>query len=77
MMGKMLHLVVEHQEVLRRTQRRMRAEGLVRGRDDARAQAIAREELVRYRTEPQDDAVKFEVKPFETIDPWKDFVDAT
>jgi len=76
LMGKMALLVAEQQEVLHRVQRRMRAESLVRGRDDARAKTIAAEELARYRAEFQDDTLKFEVKPSEVIDPWKDFPDA-
>lgn len=75
-MGRMARFVIEEQEVRRRTQRRMRAEDLVRGRDDARAGVIAAEELARYRAEYQDDSVKIEIKPFEAIDPWRNFPDA-
>lgn len=77
LMGKVALSVVEHREVQQRTQRRMRAEGLVRGHDDARAQVIAAEELARYRAEFQDDTVKFEVKQIEAIDPWRDFPGGT
>lgn len=73
MLGRVLQLSLEHREVLLRTHRRMRAEGLIRERDDARAQVIAREELARYRSEFRDDTMKFEVTAFEEIDPWKDF----
>ena len=73
LLGKVLQLSFEHREVLLRTQRRMRAERLVRGSDDARAQAIAREELARHRSEFRDVSMKFEITPFEEIDPWKDF----
>ena len=73
MIGKMAHVGVEYSEVLRRTQRRMRAEGLARGRDDARARTIAAEELSRYRDEFNDEVLKFEVKSFEAIDPWRGF----
>jgi hypothetical protein len=75
LMGRMSLFIIEEQEVRYRTQRRMRAEGLVRGRDDARACAIAAEELARYRVEFQDDLMKIEVKPFDAIDPWKSFSD--
>ena len=44
MIGKTAHVGVEYAEVLRRTQRRMRAEVLVRERDDVRALAIGAEE---------------------------------
>lgn len=76
-MGKMLQIVVDHEEVTRRTQRRMRAEDLVKGRDNERAHTIAAEELTRYRAEFQDDVAKFEVSTFEKIDPWRGFDDGS
>jgi hypothetical protein len=76
-MGKMLQIVVDHEEVTRRTQRRMRAEDLVKGRDNERARTIAAEELTRYRTEFQDDVAKFEVSTFKEIDPWRGFDDGS
>jgi hypothetical protein len=77
MMGQMLQVAVDHNEVLQRTQRRMYAEDLLKGRDDARARTIAAEELMRYRAEFQDDVMKFEVSPFETFDPWRNFGEPT
>jgi hypothetical protein len=76
-MGKMLQIVIDHEEVLRRTQRRMRAEDLVKGRDNERARTIAAEELTRYRAEFEDDVAKFEVSTFEEIDPWRGFDGST
>lgn len=72
-MGKMMRVIVEEQTVRMRAQRRMRGEGLVRGRDDARARAIAAEELARYRAEFEDDSVKIAITPSEAVDPWRNF----
>jgi hypothetical protein len=70
MVGEVMQLTIDRQEVLRRIQRRMRGEGLVYGRDDARAHAIAADEMARYRAEPRIDAMKFEISSSDAIDPW-------
>ncbi len=68
--GETAQLQLDYDIIRRRTQRRMRAEDLVKGRDDDRAQAIADEEWERYHDAFHDDAMKYTLTPATSIDPW-------